>query len=181
MNLNATILGQAIAFVLFVLFCMKYVWPPLMAAIEKRQKEIADGLASAERAHKDLDLAKASATDQLKKAKAEAQVIIEQANKRRSQILDEAKAEAEQERTKIVAQAQAEIEAEREKLKEEIKKDMQKKGIDQVKAGNFIVRCKKIISNRFDSKRFRADHEDLYKSYQKKQEAMRFSVTGMNA
>ena len=102
MNLNATILGQAIAFVLFVLFCMKYVWPPLMAAIEKRQKEIADGLASAERAHKDLDLAKASATDQLKKAKAEAQVIIEQANKRRSQILDEAKAEAEQERTKIV-------------------------------------------------------------------------------
>lgn len=71
MNLNATILGQAIAFVLFVLFCMKYVWPPLMAAIEKRQ-EIADGLASAERAHKDLDLAKASATDQLKKAKAEA-------------------------------------------------------------------------------------------------------------
>ena len=93
MNLNATILGQAIAFVLFVLFCMKYVWPPLMVAIEKRQKEIADGLASAERAHKDLDLAKASATDQLKKAKAEAQVIIEQANKRRSQILDEAKAE----------------------------------------------------------------------------------------
>ena len=80
MNLNATILGQAIAFVLIVLFCMKYVWPPLMAAIEKRQKEIADGLASAERAHKDLDLAKASATDQLKKAKAEAQVIIEQSH-----------------------------------------------------------------------------------------------------
>ena len=123
MNLNATILGQAIAFVLFVLFCMKYVWPPLMAAIEKRQKEIADGLASAERAHKDLDLAKASATDQLKKAKAEAQVIIEQANKRRSQILDEAKAEAEQERTKIVAQ-QAEIEAERKRAREELRKQV---------------------------------------------------------
>ena len=122
MNLNATILGQAIAFVLFVLFCMKYVWPPLMAAIEKRQKEIADGLASAERAHKDLDLAKA--TDQLKKAKAEAQVIIEQANKRRSQILDEAKAEAEQERTKIVAQAQAEIEAERKRAREELRKQV---------------------------------------------------------
>ena len=122
MNLNATILGQAIAFVLFVLFCMKYVWPPLMAAIEKRQKEIADGLASAERAHKDLDLAKASATDQLKKAKAEAQVIIEQANKRRSQILDEAKAEAEQERTKI--QAQAEIEAERKRAREELRKQV---------------------------------------------------------
>ena len=93
-----------------------------MAAIEKRQKEIADGLASAERAHKDLDLAKASATDQLKKAKAEAQVIIEQANKRRSQILDEAKAEAEQERTKIVAQA--EIEAERKRAREELRKQV---------------------------------------------------------
>ncbi len=67
MNLNATILGQAIAFILFVAFCMKYVWPPIMAAIEKRQKEVADGLASAERAKKDLDLAQATATDQLKK------------------------------------------------------------------------------------------------------------------
>ncbi|EGO1538775.1 F0F1 ATP synthase subunit B [Salmonella enterica] len=124
MNLNATILGQAIAFILFVWFCMKYVWPPLMAAIEKRQKEIADGLASAERAHKDLDLAKANATDQLKKAKAEAQVIIEQANKRRAQILDEAKTEAEQERTKIVAQAQAEIEAERKRAREELRKQV---------------------------------------------------------
>jgi vacuolar-type H+-ATPase subunit H len=83
-----------------------------MAAIEARQKEIADGLSSAERAKKDLDLAKANATDQLKEAKLQAAEIIEQANKRRSQILDEAKAEAEQERTKIVTQAQAEIEAE---------------------------------------------------------------------
>lgn len=69
MNINATILGQAIAFILFVAFCMKYVWPPIMAAIEKRQKEIAEGLASAERAKKDLDLAQANATDQLKKPK----------------------------------------------------------------------------------------------------------------
>lgn len=73
---------------------------------------------------------------------------------------------------------QVEIEAEKTRLKEEIRKDMEKKGIDQVRTGNFIVRCKKIISNRFDSKRFRAEHEDLYKSYQKQQEAMRFTVTG---
>ena len=71
-----------------------------MDAIEKRQKEIADGLSSAERAKKDLDLAQANATDQLKKAKADAQVIIEQANKRKAQIIDEAKVEAEQERNK---------------------------------------------------------------------------------
>ncbi|MCX8958455.1 F0F1 ATP synthase subunit B [Erwinia psidii] len=121
MNINATILGQAIAFILFVAFCMKYVWPPLMAAIEKRQKEVAEGLASAERAKKDLDLAQANASDQLKKAKEEAQVIIEQANKRRSQILDEVKAEAEAERNKIVTQAQAEIEAERKRAREELR------------------------------------------------------------
>lgn len=124
MNLNATILGQAIAFVLFVAFCMKYVWPPIMAAIEKRQKEISEGLSSAERAKKELDLAQADATDQLKKAKAEAQVIIDQANKRKAQIVDEAKAEAEQERNKIVTQAKAEIDAERQRAREELRKQV---------------------------------------------------------
>ena len=124
MNLNATILGQAIAFVLFVWFCMKYVWPPIMAAIEKRQKEISAGLSSAERAKKELDLAQSDATDQLKKAKAEAQVIIDQANKRKAQIVDEAKAEAEQERNKIVSQAKAEIDAERQRAREELRKQV---------------------------------------------------------
>ncbi|GAB2946034.1 F0F1 ATP synthase subunit B [Hafnia psychrotolerans] len=124
MNLNATILGQAIAFVLFVLFCMKYVWPPIMAAIEKRQKEISEGLSFAEHAKKELDLAQADATDQLKKAKAEAQVIIDQANKRKAQIVDEAKTEAEQERNKIVAQAKAEIDAERQRAREELRKQV---------------------------------------------------------
>ncbi|MCP1065945.1 F0F1 ATP synthase subunit B [Serratia symbiotica] len=122
MNLNATILGQAIAFVLFVWFCMKYVWPPIVATIEKRQKEIADGLASAERAKKDLDLAQANAANHLKTAKAEAQALIEQANKRKAQIMDEAKAEVEQERNKIVAQARAEIEAECKRAGEELRK-----------------------------------------------------------
>nr|WP_306309340.1 F0F1 ATP synthase subunit B [Xenorhabdus anantnagensis] len=109
---------------MFVLFCMKYVWPPIMAAIEKRQKEIADGLASAERAKKNLDLAQANASDQLKKAKADAQVIIELANKQKAQIIDDAKAEAELERNKIVAQAHAEIEAERKRAREELRKQV---------------------------------------------------------
>ena len=124
MNLNATILGQAIAFVLFVLFCMKYVWPQIMAAIEKRQKEIADGLSSEKKKKKDLDLAKADAGEQLAKAKAEAQAIIESANKQRTQMIEEAKAEAEQERSKIVAQAQSELEAERKRAREELRKQV---------------------------------------------------------
>ncbi|KYP97067.1 ATP F0F1 synthase subunit B [Sodalis-like endosymbiont of Proechinophthirus fluctus] len=124
MNINSTILGQAIAFVLFVLFCMKYVWPPLMAAIEKRQKEITDSLASIERAKKDLDIAQAEATDHLKQARVEAQAIIEQASKRKAQVIDEAKAEAKAERNKILAQTQAEIDAERKRACEELRRQV---------------------------------------------------------
>ena len=123
MNLNATILGQAIAFVLFVLFCMKYVWPPIMAAIEKRQKEIADGLSSAERA-KRTGLSASQCDRPNEKAKAEASALIDQANKQRAQIIDEAKAEAEVERSKIIAQAQAEIDAERKRAREELRKQV---------------------------------------------------------
>lgn len=124
MNINATILGQAIAFILFVAFCMKYIWPPIMAAIEKRQKEIAEGLAFIEHAKRDLDLAQVYATDQIKKAKDEAHIIIEQANKRRDQILDEAKNEAEIERNRIVGQAQAKIEVECLRVREELLKQV---------------------------------------------------------
>ena len=61
MNINATLIGQTVAFIIFVWFCMKFVWPPLMNAIEERQKKIADGLADADRAVKDLELAQAKA------------------------------------------------------------------------------------------------------------------------
>ncbi|BDY07111.1 MULTISPECIES: F0F1 ATP synthase subunit B [unclassified Ferrimonas] len=124
MNLNATFIGQTIAFIVFVWFCMKYVWPPLMAAIEERQKAIADGLSNADRASKDLELAQAKISDQLKDAKVQAGEIIEQANKRKAQIVDEAKVEAEAERAKIIAQGQAEIEAERNRAKEALRKQV---------------------------------------------------------
>ncbi|UFN69593.1 F0F1 ATP synthase subunit B [Vibrio alginolyticus] len=124
MNINATLLGQAISFALFVWFCMKYVWPPLMKAIEERQKKIADGLQAAERAAKDLDLAQANASDQLKEAKRTATEIIEQANKRKSQILDEAREEAQAKRQKILAQAEAELEAERNRARDDLRKQV---------------------------------------------------------
>jgi len=112
MDINATLLGQAIAFAVFVWFCMKYVWPPLLSAIEDRQKKIADGLTQAERAGKNLELAQAKATEKLKEAKAQAAVIVDQANKRRAQIIEKAKDEAEVERKKIITQGEAEVEAE---------------------------------------------------------------------
>ncbi|MGF1683419.1 F0F1 ATP synthase subunit B [Photobacterium minamisatsumaniensis] len=124
MNMNATLLGQAIAFFMFVVFCMKYVWPPIMEAIEERQKKIADGLAAADRAAKDLNLAQANASDQLKEAKRTATEIIEQANKRKAQIVDEAKAEALAERDKILTQGLAEIEADRNRARDELRKQV---------------------------------------------------------
>ncbi|WP_394132276.1 F0F1 ATP synthase subunit B [Shewanella maritima] len=124
MSINATLLGQAISFAIFVWFCMKFVWPPLMNAIEERQKKIADGLADAGRAAKDLELAQAKATEQLKEAKATANEIIEQANKRKAQIVEEAKAEADAERAKIIAQGQAEIESERNRVKDDLRKQV---------------------------------------------------------
>ncbi len=122
--MNATLLGQAIAFFFFVVFCMKYVWPPIMEAIEERQKKIADGLAAADRAAKDLDLAQANASDQLKEAKRAASELIEQANKRKAQIVDDAKIEAQAEREKILAQGMAEIEAERNRARDELRKQV---------------------------------------------------------
>ncbi|NUE96572.1 F0F1 ATP synthase subunit B [Gilliamella sp. ESL0232] len=122
--MNATLLGQAITFVLFVWFCMKFVWPPVIGAIEKRQKEIAEGLASAETAKKDLELAKANTSDIMQQAKVEANAIIEQANKRKAIILEEAKQEASREKERIVAQGLAEVEAERKRAREELKQQV---------------------------------------------------------
>lgn len=124
MNINATLLGQAIAFAIFVWFCMKYVWPPLLDAIEARQKLIADGLTQAERAGKDLELAQAKATDKLKEAKVQAAEIIDQANKRRTQIVEEAKTEGEVERDKIIAQGEVSVEAERNRAREELRQQV---------------------------------------------------------
>lgn len=121
MNINATLIGQAIAFAIFVWFCMKFVWPPLLTAIEERQKLIAKGLTQAERAGKDLDLAKVKAAEKLSEAKAQAAEIIDQANKRRAQIVEEAKAEGEIERSKIIVQGEVEVTAERNRAREELR------------------------------------------------------------
>ncbi|NVK25706.1 MAG: F0F1 ATP synthase subunit B [Gammaproteobacteria bacterium] len=121
MNLNATLIGELIAFTVFVWFCMKYVWPPLNGAIEERQNKIADGLAATERAEKDLELAQAKAAEQLKEAKAQAADIIEQAKKRATQIVDEETQKGHDEREKIIAQGAAEVEAERNRVKEDLR------------------------------------------------------------
>ncbi|OUS26663.1 F0F1 ATP synthase subunit B [Thalassotalea sp. 42_200_T64] len=121
MNVNLTLVGELIAFVVFVIFCMKFVWPPIIAAIEDRQKTIADGLAASERAAKDLELAQDKAKAQLKEAKAQAAEIVDAAKKRETQMIEEAAGKAQAEREKIIASGQAEIESERNRAREELR------------------------------------------------------------
>ncbi|ACS98314.1 ATP synthase subunit B [Aggregatibacter aphrophilus NJ8700] len=121
MNLNATLIGQLIAFAIFVWFCMKFVWPPIINAIETRQSQIANALASAEEAKKEQADNKALAEQEISNAKIKAQEILDAANKRRNEVLDEVKIEAEELRAKIVEQGYAEVEAERKRVQEELR------------------------------------------------------------
>lgn len=121
MNLNATILGQSFAFAIFVWFCLKYVWPPITAALAERQRKIADGLEAADRAQRDLSLAQSRVADDLREAKIKSAEIIDMASKRASQIVDEAKEKAREEGQRIIAGAKAEIEMEIQRAKEELR------------------------------------------------------------
>ena len=124
MNITVTLIGQSIAFVVFVLFCMKFVWPPLINAIEQRQKIIADGLAASERAEKDLENPRATADEELKAAKVQAAELIDQAKKRAAVLVEEETQRGHAEREKIIASGYAEVEAERNRVREELRKQV---------------------------------------------------------
>lgn len=121
MNMNLTLIGQLISFAVFVWFCAKFVWPPLMKIMEERQAKIADGLNAADRAAKDLELAQENAAQQLREAKEQAASIIDSANKRATQIVEEAKDEARAEGERLLTAARAEIEQEAISAKEELR------------------------------------------------------------
>ena len=121
MNINLTLIGQMIAFVCFVVFCMKYVWPPILAAMAEREKKIADGLAAADRASHDLELAQEKAVERLKEAKVEAAGIVDSANKRAGQLVEEAKDAAIVEAERVKTSAQAEIEQEVNRAREKLR------------------------------------------------------------
>ncbi len=121
MNINLTLVGQLISFIIFVWFCKKYIWPPVIEAMQERQKQIADGLSAADRAGHDLQLAQEKATERLREAKTEASGIIDQANRRASQIVDEAKDHARVEGDRIKEAAQAEIDQEYNRTREALR------------------------------------------------------------
>lgn len=121
MNINLTLIGQSITFIAFILFCMKFVWPALLGVMEAREQRIAKGLEDAERADKDLELAKEQAATQLREAKEQAATIIEQANKRANNIVEEAKGQAKAEAERIKLSASADVEREVSQAREELR------------------------------------------------------------
>ena len=124
MNINLTLIGQSITFALFVWFCYAFIWPPLVNALANRKKQIADGLAAAERGHHEHELAEKKAAEQLKDAKGQAADIIAQAQKRATEIVDEAKDDARTEAERIKLGANAEIEQEVNRAREGLRKEV---------------------------------------------------------
>ncbi|HET7061444.1 MAG TPA: F0F1 ATP synthase subunit B [Nitrosospira sp.] len=112
MNINFTLFSQAFAFAIFIWFTVRFVWPPLMRAIENRQKTIADGLAAGERGKHELELASQRSGDVVREAKQRASDIIAQAEKRAAEIVDEAKNTAKEEGSRILVGAKADVEQE---------------------------------------------------------------------
>jgi len=121
MSFNLTLIAQAIAFALFIWFTARFVWPPLLRAIEARQKTIADGLAAGEQGRKSLEVSSRQAEQAIQEARGRATEILAQAEKRASQLVDEARGAAKEEGNREKAAAKAEIEQERTRAREQLR------------------------------------------------------------
>jgi len=143
-----TLFGQSFAMLVFVWFCVKFIWPPLMNAIEERQTEIADGLAAAERGQQSLDKATVEAEEVVAEARKQATGILDQAHARASEIVADGKADGVKERDRQIAAAGAEIEQETNRAREELR--------GQVSA-IAVASAEKILKREIDS----SAHEEI--------------------
>ena len=121
MNINLTLLMQAVAFAVFIWFCAKFIWPYLMRAIEERQKQIADGLAAGEEGRQSLSRAEKRIAEMLTEAKTRASDIVAQGDKFKSDAVELARTDAQAEADRIIAAAKAEIEQEVYRAKEALR------------------------------------------------------------
>jgi len=124
MNITVTLFAQSFSFFLFVVFTMKYVWPPIMNALNERTKKIADGLAEAEKGHHELELAEKRSAEILREGKEKSKEFIDQAQKRHDEIVDEAKDTAREEGERMLHAARVEIEQERQEAKETLRAEV---------------------------------------------------------
>ena len=148
MDINLTLIGQTIAMIVFVWFCMKFIWPPILNALEERQKQIEEGLAAADKSQEALDAAEAQAQEIIGEARQQATGILDQAHARANEIVAEGKDAGVKERERQLAAAKAEIEQETNKAREELR--------GQVSA-IAIASAEKILKREIDGKA----HEDI--------------------
>ena len=143
MNITATLIGQSITFFIFVWFCMKYVWPPIMAALHERKTKIADGLAAAERGQHEQKLAQEKAVKEISEAKTKAAEIIAKAESRAAEIVEESKNDARAEGDRIKKAAQAEIDQEVNRAREALKAEI---------AAIVVAGASKVLEREVDAK-----------------------------
>lgn len=121
MNINLTLIGQAISFTIFVWFCMRFIWPPVINALEARKKRIADGLADADAAKTERERAEQEAQQTAGQAREEASRILAQAERRAGEIVAEARSTAKTEGERILTQAQEEIDKNTQQVREQLR------------------------------------------------------------
>ena len=148
MDINLTLIGQSIAMIVFVWFCMKFIWPPLLEAIEERQQQIEDGLAAADRGEERLVQAAAEADEVIAEARQQATTILNQANARANEIVADGKADGVKERDRQLTAATAEIEQETNRAREELRGEV---------SAVAIAGAEKILNREIDAK----THEDI--------------------
>jgi F-type H+-transporting ATPase subunit b len=152
MDIGMTLFGQALSFALLIAFTAKFIWPPLMAAIEERQQKIAEGLAAADRSKKDLAQAEEKVNEVLREARGKASEIINQAEARRAQIIDTAKQEAIEEANRQKAAAIAEIASASTRAREDLRKQV---------SALAVAGAEKLIRREIDSNAHRALLDEL--------------------
>ncbi len=126
MNINLTLFGQTITFIVFVWFCLKFIWPHILKAMEDRKTQIADGLAAGERGRHEQELSEQRAVEVIREAKEQAKEILAQAHKRGDELVDEAKGDGRAEGERMVRAAEAEIEQQMNQLREQLRGDVVK-------------------------------------------------------
>ena len=148
MDINLTLAGQTIAMIVFVWFCMKYIWPPLLQAIEDRQQSIADGLAAADKGQESLEKATAEAGGIIAEARKQATGILDQAHARANEIVADGKADGTKERERQLTAAKAEIEQETNRAREELRGEV---------SAVALSGAEKILKREIDA----AEHDDI--------------------
>ena len=126
MNINLTLFGQTVTFIIFVWFCLKFIWPHIIKAMEDRKTQIADGLAAGERGRHEQELAEQRAVEVIREAKDQAKEILAQAHKRGDEIVEEAKADGRAEGERMIRAAESEIEQQMNQARDQLRADVVK-------------------------------------------------------